>query len=112
MHRAAELRKEPTTAEAKLWACLRSHRGEGISFRRQHAIGPYITDFCAPSQKLIIEMDGSQHLDQEGYDANRSAFFESKGYHVLRFWNSDVMNNIEAVMSVILGQLVSSEEDK
>ena len=57
-------------------------------------------------------MDGSQHLDQEGYDANRSAFFESKGYHVLRFWNSDVMNNIEAVMSVILGQLVSSEEDK
>jgi len=57
-------------------------------------------------------LDGSQHLDQEGYDANRSVFFESKGYQVLRFWNSDVMNNIEAVMSVILGQLVSSEEDK
>jgi len=57
-------------------------------------------------------LDGSQHLDQEGYDANPSAFFESKGYHVLRFWNSDVMNNIEAVMSVILDQLVSSEEDK
>jgi len=83
-----------------------------MSFRRQHAIGPYITDFCTPSQKLIIELDGSQHLDQEGYDAKRSAFSESKGYHVLRFWNSDVMNNIEAVMSVILDQLVSSEEDK
>jgi very-short-patch-repair endonuclease len=112
MHRAAELRKEPTTAEVKLWAYLRSHRGGGMSFRRQHAIGPYITDFCTPSQKLIIELDGSQHLDQEGYDAKRSAFSESKGYHVLRFWNSDVMNNIEAVMSVILDQLVSSEEDK
>ncbi len=110
MSRAAELRKEPTHAEVKLWAYLRSHRAGGIGFRRQHAIGPYITDFCAPGQKLIIELDGSQHLDQVEYDTERSAFFEYKGYRVLRFWNSDVMNNIEAVMGVILGQLVSDKE--
>jgi len=110
MRRAAELRKEPTPAEARLWAYLRSHRVGVTGFRRQHAIGPYITDFCAPGQKLIIELDGSQHLDQEEYDAERSVFFESKGYRVLRFWNSDVMNNIEAVMGAILGQLMSDEE--
>lgn len=57
---------------------------------------------CAPRQKLIIEVDGSQHIDQQEYDAERSAFLESKGYRVLRFWNGDVMNNIEGVMAEIL----------
>jgi len=65
MHRAGELLREQTPAEAKLWAYLRAQRANGVHFRRQHAIGPYITDFCAPLQKLVIELDGSQHLDQE-----------------------------------------------
>ena len=60
---------------------------------------------CAPLQKLIIEVDGSQHLDQEEYDSERTAFLESRGYRVLRFWNRDVMNNIEAVLGVILEAL-------
>jgi len=60
---------------------------------------------CAPRQKLIIEVDGSQHLDQEEYDSERTAFLESRGYRVLRFWNRDVMNNIEAVLGVILEAL-------
>ena len=102
MHRAAELRREPTPAETKLWARLRAHRLGGIGFRRQHAIGPFIVDYCAPRQKLIIELDGSQHLDQEEYDAERSAFLESMGYRVLRFWNSDVINNVEGVLGIIL----------
>ena len=102
LHRAGELRKEPTPAEAKLWAYLRAHRFTGVHFRRQHAIGPYITDFCAPSHKLVIEVDGSQHLDQEEYDNERTAFLQARGYRVLRFWNSEVLNNINAVMGVIV----------
>lgn len=108
MHRAGELRKEPTAAETKLWAYLRTLREDGIHFRRQHAIGPYITDFCAPRSKVIIEVDGSQHLDQEEYDSERTVFLEAKGYHVLRFWNSDAMNKINEVMSVILEAISSA----
>ena len=104
MQRAGELRKEPGPAEAKLWTYLRGLRENGIHFRRQHAIGPYITDFCAPGRKLVIEVDGSQHLGQEEYDEQRNAFLESKGYRVLRFWNSDVMNRIEEVMNAILAE--------
>jgi very-short-patch-repair endonuclease len=102
MHRAGELRREQTPAEAKLWAYLRTLREDDIRFRRQHAIGPYIADFCAPRSKLIIEVDGSHHLDQEEYDTERTAFLESQGYTILRFWNGDVMNNITGVLGVIL----------
>jgi very-short-patch-repair endonuclease len=96
------LRREPTPAETKLWARLRAHRLDGIGFRRQHAMGPFIVVFCAPRQKLIIELDSSQHLDQENYDAERSAFLESVGYRVLRFWNNDVIKDIEGMLSIIL----------
>ena len=102
MHRAGELRLEPTPAEAKMWSRLRAHRLDGVGFRRQHAIGNYITDFCAPSKMLIIELDGSQHLDQEKYDSERTAFLEAKGYRVLRFYNNDVVKNIDKVLEVIL----------
>ncbi len=101
MHRAGELRKEPTPAEAKLWAYLRLLREDGIRFRRQHAIGNYIADFCAPRQHLIVELDGSQHLDQEDYDAERTTYLANKGYQVLRFWNSEVLNDINGVIGVI-----------
>ena len=103
-HRAIELRKEPTPAEGRLWSYLRKDQ-LGVTFRRQHAIGPYIADFSAPSRKLVIELDGSQHLDQEEFDAERTAFLASKGYRVLRFWNSDVMNKLTDVMAMILEEL-------
>jgi very-short-patch-repair endonuclease len=103
--RGRELRKNPTPAEIKLWARLRGGRLNGIKFRRQHAIGEYVPDFCAIKPKLIIELDGGQHLEQEGYDAERTAFFESKGYRVLRFWNNDIMNNMDAVLKVILNAM-------
>jgi very-short-patch-repair endonuclease len=105
IHRAAELRKDQTPAEAKLWAYLRLHRTREAQFRRQHAIGPYITDFCAPSRKLIIEVNGSQHLDQQEYDAERTTFLKEKGYTVMRFSNGDVMNDIEGVIGVILEEI-------
>jgi very-short-patch-repair endonuclease len=99
-HTAIELRKDSSPAEARLWSYLRTDQ-LGAAFRRQHAIGPYIVDFCSPSCKLIIEVDGSQHLDQEEYDTERTAFLATKGYHVLRFWNTDVMNKINDVMALI-----------
>ena len=105
MHRAGEMRQEQTPAEAKLWAYLRAHRVNAVGFRRQHAIGPYIADFCAPRLKLVIEVDGSQHLDQQEYDAERTAFLKAQGYTVLRFGNGYVMNNIEDVLGVILEEI-------
>ena len=98
---AKQLHRNQTPAEAKLWARLRAHRMKGIHFRNQHAIGKYVVDFCAPRRKLIIELDGSQHLDQEEYDTERTSFLESKGYRVLRFWNGDVMKDPDGVMRAI-----------
>ncbi len=99
--RARELRHQPTPAEAKLWAYLRRNQLNDASFRRQHAIGQYIVDFCSPSEKLIIELDGSPHLGNEEYDTQRTEALRVKGYRVLRFWNNDVMNDIGAVMTAI-----------
>jgi very-short-patch-repair endonuclease len=102
-----KLRRDQTPAETKLWQALRAHQAGDVHFRRQHAIGNYIVDFCSPRQKLVIEVDGSQHLEQVEYDNRRTAFLESKGYRVLRFWNDDVMKNLEGVMIVILEALES-----
>jgi very-short-patch-repair endonuclease len=77
------------------------HQVAGVSFRRQHAIGPYIVDFCAPRHKLVIEVDGGQHLEQEAYDLQRTAFLEGKGYRVLRFWNNEVMEQLDAILAVV-----------
>src|SRR3972149_3659824 len=91
--KAGLLRKELTPTERKLWVALRSDR-LGVSFRRQHAIGPYVADFCCIKEKLIIEVDGSQHLEQREYDEERASFLRSQGYRVLRFWNSEVMSDL------------------
>jgi len=99
--RAKELRRDMTPHERKLHPNLRAHQMGEVHFRPQHAIGNYIADFCAPRRKLIVELDGSQHLEQDEYDTERTAFFESKGYRVLRFWNNDVTNNLESVLTVI-----------
>jgi very-short-patch-repair endonuclease len=98
---AKQLHRALTPAETKLWAHLRAHRLKDVHFRNQHAIGNYVVDFCAPRRKLIIELDGSQHLEQKEYDAERTAFLAAKGYRVLRFWNNEVMNHIENVLRAI-----------
>ena len=107
--RAAELRHNQTEAESKLWQALRAHQTEDVHFRRQHAIGSYIVDFCAVRRKLIIELDGSQHLEQAEYDQQRSEFLQSKGYRVLRFWNHDVMNDLNGVIGVIQDALENNK---
>lgn len=98
--RARQLRKNLTPEETKLWKALRGNR-LGIRFRRQHAIGPYVVDFCCIKRHLVIELDGSQHLEQQAYDAERTAYLEYLGYRVLRFWNNEVMKDIEGVLRAI-----------
>jgi len=109
MHTAGELRKKMTPAETKLWAILRGNKLNGVSFRRQHAIGKYIVDFCSPKMKLVVELDGSQHAEQKEYDAQRTEFLETQGYHVIRFWNNEVMKNIDGVRRAI--ELALDERD-
>ena len=103
--RAIQLRKQPTPAESALWSLLRNGRLRGVSFRRQHAIGPYVADFCSPRHKLIIEVDGSPHRNVHERDAARTAFLESRGYRVLRFWNSRVLHDAEGVAQAIVEAL-------
>jgi len=96
--RARALRKEPTLAEKKLWSVLRSNKLNGVSFRRQHAIGNYIVDFVSIKKKLIIELDGGQHLEQTEYDEEQAKYLESQGYRVVRFWNNQVEKEMDGVV--------------
>ena len=97
---ARKLRKELTPAERKLWAYLRGNK-LGVNFRRQYAVGNYIADFCSPKAKLIIELDGSQHLEQQAYDTERTKYLEAQGYKVIRFWNNQIMNDLNGVILAI-----------
>ncbi len=100
MRKAAKLRKNMTPAEKKLWAHLERSQ-LGVRFRRQHAIGNFIVDFCCIKKKIIAELDGSQHLDLQKYDEDRTKYLVSRGYHIIRFWNNDVLNDIEGVILAI-----------
>ena len=101
---ARKLRNDPTDAEKRLWLYLRRDQ-LGVRFRRQLSIGPYIVDFVCPSKKLIIELDGGQHANQSAEDAKRTEFLEQQGYKVLRYWNNEVFQNIEAVLKSIKAAL-------
>ncbi len=100
-HQAIQLRKKSTPAERKLWSRIRDDQ-LGVTFRRQHAIGKYIPDFVCIEKKLIIELDGSQHLEQREYDQERTKYLNALGYKVIRFWNKDVMKNLDGVILAIL----------
>ena len=100
--KAKELRKNSTNAERALWRQLRAHRFAGYKFRRQQPLGQYIVDFVCFEKHLIIELDGGQHAEQVVYDAERSAWLRSQGFRVLRFWNHEVLTDVEAVTEVIL----------
>ncbi len=106
---AKDLSRNMTDAETALWQALRSHQIDGVHFRRQHAIGPYVTDFCSPRKKVIIEVDGGQHLEQEEYDVRRTMFLESLGYKVLRFWNDEVLTDMDLVLERIMFEIEDRE---
>jgi very-short-patch-repair endonuclease len=110
--RARDLRKTPTKAEKILWTHLRAHRLAGAGFRRQHAIGPYIADFCSPRWKIVIELDGGHHTHQKEYDSIRTAYLNQKGYFVLRFWNHEVIENPEGVLQTIAEKMLTVFEDR
>ena len=106
--RARSLRTGMTDAERLLWQSLRGKQLNGHRFRRQHPIGPYIADFACIEQKIIVELDGSQHQDQIAYDQQRSTFLHARGWHVLRFWNNDVLNNLNGVLAGIVECLAAA----
>ena len=93
------LRKNATDAEQKLWSILRSRRMAGLKFFRQYSVGPYILDFYCPERRLAIEVDGGQHADVYGqhHDAHRDSYLRELSIRVIRFWNNDVLQNIEGV---------------
>ena len=98
--RARELRRNGTKPEAKLWYALRDSR-LGVSFRRQHPIGPYVLDRYCPALKLAIELDGDQHSEQQGYDQRRTRFLNLRDIRVIRFWNIEVNEEIDRVYEQI-----------
>jgi very-short-patch-repair endonuclease len=102
---ARALRHNQTDAERKLWEQVRNRRLAGFKFKRQHSIGSYIADFVCIEKQLIVELDGGQHAKQISYDAEREAFLSTKGYCVLRFWNVDVLTNMEGVIATVLLEL-------
>jgi len=103
--RARSLRRESTDAERRLWRVLQNRGLGGVKFRRQLPIGRYIADFASVEAKLIVELDGGQHHDQADYDARRSGDLEIAGWRVVRFWNTDVMENLDGVADAILAEL-------
>jgi very-short-patch-repair endonuclease len=90
-----------TDAEAKLWSRLRDGRLSGTKFRRQVPIGNFIVDFCCRNPKLVVEVDGGQHAERVPQDASRTHAIAEHGYTVLRFWDNDVLKNMEGVLEAI-----------
>jgi very-short-patch-repair endonuclease len=99
---ARKLRRGQTDAERKLWFRLRDRRLNGYKFRRQMLIRSYVVDFCCESARPIIELDGGQHAERGYQDAKRTADLEAYGFLVLRFWNNDVLCNIDGVLGTIV----------
>ncbi len=105
--RARELRKNMTDAERKLWNHLRNRQLGGLKFRRQHPIGKYVVDFVCFEKKIVIEVDGSQHLENRIYDAERTEWLEKQGFKVIRVWNNDVLNEIEVVLEELYEEIIN-----
>jgi very-short-patch-repair endonuclease len=103
---ARSLRKQQTEAERLLWSRLRNRQLQGCKFRRQQPIGPYIADFLSLEPKLIIELDGGQHAEQQEQDNQRTRYLQALGYRVLRFWNHEVLNDLDAVLEAIRIEIV------
>ena len=108
---AKKLRKNSTPAENLLWSRLRAEQLEGLKFRRQQLIGNYIIDFVCFEKKIVIEVDGGQHAIEKGKDSIRDEWLKGQGFKVLRFWNNEVLMNIESVLEVIRMDCLSPSPD-
>jgi len=107
LHFARLLRRTMTDAERRLWKLLRAKQLGGYKFRRQAPIGKYIVDFVCFKEKLIIELDGGQHADQQQQDEARTRWLQSQGYRVIRFWNTEALASPEGVYQLVQEALTS-----
>jgi very-short-patch-repair endonuclease len=107
---ARRLRRDMSDAERALWRLLRDRRMEGWRFRRQEPIDRYIVDFICFEARLIIEVDGGQHFESKA-DEERDAYLRSQGFHVLRFWNTDVLANRDGAYRTIMTALTRGAPD-
>ena len=107
---AARLRRERTEAEDRFWQAVRNRQIDGHKFRFQHSLWPYVADFACLEAKLIVEIDGGQH--SEDADRERTAALEARGFQLLRFWNNDVLTNLEGVITVVRSALAERIEQK
>ena len=105
--RRCDLRRNQTEAENALWQQLRNRKLNGLKFYRQYSVGPYVLDLYCPVMKLGIELDGGQHAcdDARDYDEHRSEYLIAYGIKVVRFWNNDIMSNMEGVLNRITEQI-------
>jgi very-short-patch-repair endonuclease len=99
--RAKALRRSMTDAERRLWYYLRARRFENWKFRRQVPLGPFVVDFLCEEARVIVEVDGGQPALQSGHDAERTRWLGDRGYTVLRYWNNEVLGNIEGVLATL-----------
>jgi very-short-patch-repair endonuclease len=105
---ARELRKSMTEAERKLWRGLRMRQMHGYKFRRQFPVGSYIVDFVCLEARLIVEVDGGQHADETYGDVERDEWLKSQNFRILRYWNNQVLNELDCVLDDIARALQSS----
>jgi very-short-patch-repair endonuclease len=103
--RARTLRQNMTEAERRVWQVLRSQQMKGFKFRRQVPIGRYIADFVCHEARLIVEIDGGQHERSSPREAERTGFLQNQGYRIVRFWNNEVLANLEGVHQTITDEL-------
>ena len=101
IERARNLRRETTPTERILWKHLRGRLFDGFRFCRQHPIGPFVVDFCCLSKRLVIELDGETHIGREQQDKDRSRWLEARGCQILRFWNTEIFEDLDSVLEVV-----------
>ena len=108
LNNARTLRKNLTAAEQALWSHLRFKQMGRCKFRRQQPIGPYIVDFVCLEKKVVVEVDGGQHSEQKSDDEGRTRWLESQGFRVLRFWNNQVLEEIDTVKEALWQELMTN----
>jgi very-short-patch-repair endonuclease len=106
-YRQRSLRNNATDAERALWQRLKGRQLESCKFRRQHPFGDFILDFVCLERHVVVELDGSQHFDENAYDQARSQLLQASGFLVLRFWNNEVFGEIDGVLEIIRRELIS-----
>jgi very-short-patch-repair endonuclease len=102
LYRGRRLRRDNTFPERKLWQHIRAGKLCGLKFRRQHAIGPFTVDFYCHEHRLVVELDGSSHIDRVNYDLQRDEYLKNERLTVLRIQNDDVLSDVEPVLKAIL----------